>query len=469
MSLPDMRELERVVGEENVLTDPDLRAPFEHDWTGRFAGTAAAVVRPGSSGEVSGVLRWCSERHVAVVPQGGNTGLVGGSVPRARGTGKDEPAAIVLSLQRLANIERCDEDALLLVAGAGTTLAVAQERAAAIGCDVGIDLAARGSATLGGMVATNAGGIHVLRHGTMRSRVVGLEAVLADGTVVRRLDGLWKDNAGWELASLLAGSEGTLAVVTSVALRLVVSPPERVTALVALRATGGPGAAIGAAASAARALQRAVDGIEALEVTLPEGMELVRARFGLPAPPGGGRAAAWLTVEASGNSDPTDQLAAALERVGGVLDVAVASDRGGRERLWQWREAQAEAVSSLGVPHKLDVSVPVGLLSSLAAALPATVGALAPGARLICFGHVADGNLHVNVIGPAPEDERVDGAILRLALGLGGSISAEHGIGVAKSAYLRLARTPAELDLMSRVKRALDPIGILNPGVLSAP
>jgi FAD/FMN-containing dehydrogenase len=471
MSSNRLGGLASIVGDHHVLADPELRAPYEVDWTGRFRGKCAAVVRPGDSGEASRVLAWCNERSIAVVPQGGNTGLVGGSVPRAV-AGDQERDTVVLSLRRLDSMERVDSDSLLLVAGAGTTLATAQEQASRVGCELGIDLAARGSATLGGMVATNAGGMHVLRHGSMRARTVGLEVVLADGTLVRRLDGLWKDNVGLDLVSLFSATEGTLGVVTAVAMRLLRLPRERVTGLIALGAPSGSddlGSATAAAVAAAREIQGTVDGVEAIEVTFPPGTELVVDRFGLVPPPGWGEACAWLTVEAAGSSDPTSQLAAALENVGAVLDAAVASDGDGRARLWRYREAHPDAIASLGVPHKLDVSVPVGCLSAFAEGLPIAIESAAPGSQFFCFGHIADGNMHVNVVGPSPEDDAVDEAVLRLALDNGGSISAEHGIGVAKARYLTLARTPSELDLAARIKAALDPRDVLNPGVLAVP
>ena len=219
------------VGPAHCLTDPDLKAGYEVDWTRRFGGPALLVARPADTAEVAKVLVACARYHVPVVPQGGNTGLVGGSVPRG--------GEAVISLGRLGRVLHCDADDGLLVAEAGTTLGVAQAAAGRVGSELGIDIAARDSATLGGMVATNAGGVHVVRYGPMRSRLAGIEVVLADGTVASRLSGLVKDNVGYDLAQLMAGSEGTLGVVTKVVLRLVPVPEYRVAALIALR--GGPG------------------------------------------------------------------------------------------------------------------------------------------------------------------------------------------------------------------------------------
>jgi FAD/FMN-containing dehydrogenase len=205
--------LRAAVGERHCLTDPDLRASYETDWTRRFSGSALAVVRPGSTDEVAAVLRACASADVGVVPQGGNTGMVGGSVPRG--------GEVVVSLLRLDAIEPLDADAGEVTVGAGATLAAVQAAAGAGGWEVGVDLGARDTATIGGMVATNAGGVNVLRHGTMRDQLIGFEAVLADGSVISRLPGMPKDNTGYDLGGLLAGSEGTLAVITRIRLRLV--------------------------------------------------------------------------------------------------------------------------------------------------------------------------------------------------------------------------------------------------------
>jgi FAD/FMN-containing dehydrogenase len=453
-----LAELEQVVGTGNCLTEPDIVASFTTDWTGRYRGEALAVVRPGSAGEVGAVLCAAGRHRAAVIPQGGNTSLVGGSVPRAAAEAGDRPQ-VVLSLRRLDEVELVEATSRLLLAGAGTTLAVVASAAATVGCRVGIDLAARDSATLGGMVATNAGGLNVFRFGSMRSRLAGLEVVLADGSVVQHLGGLMKDNVGWDASSLFAGSEGTLGVVTRVMLRLERIPAWRITALVACRdlataldLVAGPLASLPA--------------LEAVELTLADGMRLVCEASGLPPAVGAGAGAqAWLTLEAAGDHDPADELGAALEHEG-VVDIAVASDSVTRSRLWAYREQHTEAVSREGVAHKLDVSVRPAHIGELVDALPARVAAVAPEARMWLWGHVADGNLHVNVVGPPADDDTVDDAVLRLALELGGSISAEHGVGVARRRWLTSARSAAALDLVARVKHSLDPTGLLNPGVL---
>lgn len=456
-------ELRGIVGPANCIDDPELAASYEVDWTRRFSGRARLVIRPADTAEVAAVVRACARHRAPIVAQGGNTGLVGGGVPRA--------GEIVLSLLRLREVDPPEASSGLLRAGAGATLAAAQAAAAGAGLEVGIDLAARESATLGGMVATNAGGIHVLRHGSMRARLAGLEAVLADGSVISRMTGAAKDNVGYDLVSLLAGSEGTLAIVTAVLLRLVPAPAHRVTALLALAPDGAAGPASREAAGMRSAvalvgeLRRRLPGLEAAEVMLPDGMELVRSHARLPAPPGAD-AAAWLLIEVGDATDPLERVAEALEGHDTITDSAVATDEPLRGQLWAYRERHTEAISSLGVPHKLDVSLPLGALASFTADLPGAILPVCPEATIVCFGHVGDGNMHVNVIGPGPDDEAVDDAVLALTLAHGGSISAEHGVGVAKRSWVRRARGDEDLAAMLAVKRALDPAGLLNPGVI---
>lgn len=453
-----MAELEELVGKPHCLTDPEVVAGFTTDWTGRYGGPALAVVRPADTAETAAVLALLGREGASAVPQGGKTGLVGGSVPRPAGEQGARPE-VVVSMRRLDEIAPGEEHSGLLAAGGGTTLAAAQQAAARRGSHLGIDLAARESATLGGMVATNAGGIHVVRYGPMRARLGGIEVVLADGTVASQLSGLKKDNVGVDLGALISGSEGTLGVVTKVLVRLEPLPAHRVTALVAVSDAA-------AAVRLATGPLQACSSLEAAELTLRDGMELVSGHAGLPDPAGTREGAgAWLTVEAAGGADPLDELAAVLDDPA-VLAVAVATDDASRARLWAYRERHTEAISSLGVPHKLDVAVPPWRLAELLEAVRERVGSLSPSARLICFGHVADGNLHVNVVGPPPDDETVDDAVFELVLLLGGSISAEHGVGVAKRRFLDAARPPGTLAVMARLKSALDPGRVLNPGVL---
>jgi FAD/FMN-containing dehydrogenase len=430
-----------IVGDAHVLVDADLRAGHEVDWTGRVRGTTPAVVRPADTGEVAAVVRACAEAGAAVVPQGGNTGLVGGSVPLA--------GEVVLSTLRLTGSGPVDDLAGQVTVGAGVTLGALQAHVAPSGWEVGVDLAARDSATIGGMVATNAGGLAFLRHGGMRQQVAGVEAVLGDGTVVSHLGGLLKDNTGYDLAGLLCGSEGTLGIVTAVRLRLVPPTGPRTTALLAV---GG----VAQALAAVRDLRRAGVVLEAAELVLDDGMTLVCEHLGVARPLAA--APAYVLVEWSG---PVEALAAAE-----VVDAVVADDAARRAALWRYREAHTEAVNALGVPHKLDVTLPLPELPAFVVDVRAAVRDVAPGATVVLFGHVADGNVHVNVVGPPPDDDSVDDAVLRLVAERGGSISAEHGIGTAKRRWLHLARSDAEVAAFRAIKHALDPAGVLNPNVL---
>lgn len=451
--------LRDVVGARNVLVDRDVVASYETDWTRRFSGTARCVVRPGSTQEVSGVLRECAAAGVPVVVQGGNTGLVGGGVPAG--------GEVLLSTARLCSLGEVDTVARQVTAGAGVTLAALQRAVRPHGLDLGVDLAARDSATIGGLVATNAGGEKVIRHGSMRAQVAGVEAVLADGTVLSRLGGLPKDNTGYDLAMLLSGSEGTLAVITQVRLRLVPVLPARVSALLAVDGTD-------AALAALAGLTAALPAIEGAELFYAGGLDLVRRHTGLPAPVRGEHPA-YLLVEVAGRADPTDELLAALEEVsdaGGVRDVVLAADAPARERLWRYREAHTESINAEGVPVKLDVAVPVSRLAGFVDALPDVVQKACPAGHLVVFGHLGEGNLHVNVLGAAGNpaaEHAVEEAVLRLVAAEGGSISAEHGVGRAKVQYLALTRSTEEIAVMRAVKQALDPAGLLAPGVLLPP
>lgn len=448
MKLAD--ELRTIVGDSHVLVDADLRAPYETDWTRRFHGSASCVVRPASTEEVAAVVRACAVAGAPIVLQGGNTGLVGGAVP----TGRE----VLVSLTRLTGLDPVDEVSAQVTAGAGVTLEKLQQHARAAGLDFGVDLAARSAATVGGLVATNAGGIRVLRYGSMRAQVAGLEAVLADGIVVSRLTGLAKDNTGYDLTQLLAGSEGTLAVLTRVRLRLVPMLAARTVALVAVAATDAALALLAAARAGLPALSAA-------EIFYADGLRLVRGYAGLPAPFNQAYPA-YVVLECAAQTDPTDPLLEVLAECDAVADATVASDAAGRARLWAFRESHTEAISAVGVPVKLDVCVPLAELSALVGELPAAIAGVAPDARPIVFGHLGEGNLHVNVLGAESVGEQVTDAVLRLVAAHQGSISSEHGIGRAKVGWLGLSRSPAEIAAMRRIKDALDPAGILNPGVL---
>ncbi len=314
-------------------------------------------------------------------------------------------------------------------------------------------IASRDSATVGGAVATNAGGLRVLRFGPMRAQLRGIEAVLADGTVVSHLAGLVKDNTGYDYPSLLAGSEGTLAVVTGARLRLVPRPRDTVTVL------AGVGGLDELHALARRAV-REVPGLVSAEFFTRTGLDILVAHAGL-APPLAVPAAAYLLLEASGPGAFGD-----LADLIGDREAAVGESAADRARLWSYRERHPEAAGFLGVPVKLDVSVPAAQWVRLASSAAAVVADVDPGAEVITFGHVADGNVHVNIVPAAAADGRHEDAVFRFVASLGGSISAEHGIGALKAPWLPLARTEAERALFARIRSALDPAGTLNPNVL---
>lgn len=440
-----------IVGPAHVLTDPDVTAGHVVDWTGRFRGSTPAVVRPGSTEEVAAVVALCAAEGLALVPQGGNTGLVGGSVPL--------DGELVCSTARMTEIVDVDIDAGRLTAGAGATIAAVRGAAADAGWAYGVDWAARDSATVGGSVATNAGGLHVVRHGPTRAQVLGLEAVLGTGAVLRDLGRLEKDATGFDLSGLLCGSEGTLGVVTAARLRLVPAQPDRAVAALALGSLADAVVAVGA-------LRRALPGLEAAEAYGAAEADLVAGHLGeapvlMPVPP------VTLLVECAGTGDQVGPLGTVVEDLlAGVTGSVVADDGPRRAALWRPRESLTEAIAAVGAHHKLDVSLPAARLAAFAQEVPHRVRAVAPEARCWVFGHLGDGNLHVNVTGVAHDDTAVDDAVLGLVLDHAGSISAEHGVGTAKRRWLVRQRGEATVAAMRAIKGALDPAGVLNPGVL---
>lgn len=440
-----------VLGPVGVVTDPDVTAGQVVDWTGRWRGRTPAVLRPGTTDEVAAVVRAARRHRVALVPQGGNTGLVGGSVPH-----HDE---VLVDLRRLDERVPVDTAAAQVTVGAGATLAAVAAHVRPDGLSVGVDLAARDTATIGGMVATNAGGLHVLRHGSMRHQVLGLEAVLGTGEVVAaNLAGLVKDNTGYDLPGLLCGSEGTLGIVTRVRLRLVPTPAARVVALLGLDGVNE--------AVAALPVLRRLPSLHAVELILADGIRRVAEHLGQPVPldplPD-----CLLLVELAGPGGLLDELAAGIEGLGELVRAtAVADDGAGMARLWRWREAHSEAAAALGLVHKADVTVPLASMATLVAEARARVQEVAPAAITFVFGHLGDGNLHFGVVGPPAEDDRAVDAIFERVLAHGGSVSSEHGIGVAKRGWLERQRGREAVAAMCAVKAALDPDGILNPHVL---
>ena len=340
-------------------------------------------------------LRWrrsspCAEKPgAALVPQGGNTGLVGGGVPLA--------GEVVLSLRRLAGVTDVDPLGGQLSVGAGTTIADVQAAAASAGWSYGVDLASRDSATIGGTIATNAGGLQVLRHGSTRAQLVGFEAVLGTGETVSHMGGLIKDNTGYDLGGLLCGSEGTLGVVTAARLRLVPQSPERVTSILAF-------SSMAAAADAASLLRRSLPELQSLEFFLQAGLDLVCRTSGI-APPFTGEHRAYLLAEAAAaQHDPMPAMAAVLNSVAAVEDIAVATDSVRRAQLWRYREGHTEAINTLGAPHKLDVTLPAPMLAAFIDDVPDIIRDADPRATTWLFGHVGDGNVHVNVTGIRPDD-----------------------------------------------------------------
>jgi FAD/FMN-containing dehydrogenase len=445
-----VQTLRDVVGNDHLVTEPDVMASYGTDWTGRFQGRPAAVIRPADRAEVAAVVALCRDAGVALVPQGGNTGLVGGGVP-LRGE-------VVLNLRRLSWVDDVDQLGGQLSAGAGTTVADVQAAATAAGWDYGVDLGSRDSATIGGTVATNAGGLQVLRHGATRVQLLGVEAVLGTGATVSHMGGLLKDNTGYDLGALLCGSEGTLGAVTAARLRLVPPNPERVVALLAFSSTAD-------AVGAASLLRRSLPDLQSLEFFVDTGLALVCRVTGLPHPfPT--RHPAYLLAEVAAQRDPMPSTADAIDSVTGIVDVAVAADPVRRAQLWRYREAHTEAINSLGAPHKLDVTLPAPHLAEFVDQVPRLVAAADPEATTWLFGHAADGNIHVNITGVDPDDLATDDRVFVFAASLGGSISAEHGIGTAKRQWLHLNRSAQEIAAFRAIKRALDPSGIMNPNVL---
>jgi FAD/FMN-containing dehydrogenase len=471
------RDLAEITGDAHVRIDPDLMAGYLTDWTRRYHGPAACVVLPGSAAEVAAVVRYCAAQGIPLVPQGGNTGLVGGSVPPPAGARSaahaapgrpDEPGGpgslpddlpVVLSTRRLAALDPVDTVAGQVTAGAGVTIARLRAHAAQAGFDYGVDLAARDSATVGGTIATNAGGIHVIRYGKTRAQLIGLTAVLPDGSGVGDLSGLAAGTAGYDLPQLIAGSEGTLAVITAARLRLWPAGPPGAVVLAGL---GG----IAEAAQLHAQIRAHAPGLLAAEYFEGAGLELVRGLAGLPLPLS--RAyPAYLLAELPGAAEDAGRLADA----GLPADTAVALDPRGRAALWAYRERLTEAISAIGVPHKIDVAVPQGRLAAFRAALDDVARDASGGAdcKVVVFGHVGVGNLHVNVIGPDPAGNAVDVAVARLAAANDGSAAAEHGIGRAKVGWLDWSRPAGEIAAMRAIKSALDPAGLFNPGVLFPP
>ncbi len=463
-----LADLSAIAGPAHVLAEPDVVAGYATDWTRRYTGVASCVVSPGSTAEVAAVVTACAGNGATIIPQGGNTGLVGGSIPPARPDGRD---CVILSTRRLTGLEPAGPRTGQVTVGAGVTIGELARHAAAAGLRYGVDMASRDSATVGGTIATNAGGIHTIRYGPTRAQVAGLTAVLADGSIVGDMSGLTAGSNGYDLAQLLTGSEGTLGVITRA--RLLLRPADPAAGVLVAGTAG-----IAAAADLLGVIRAAVPDLLAAEYVDAAGLALVCQTAGLPAPAPASYEG-YLLVELAGAAAAVDRLAA----VPLPADTAVAQDARGMAGLWAYRERLTEAIAAAGIPHKVDVAVPIPELGAFCAGLDAAVhdaarhGGVArqdarPAAgregppRVIVFGHLGVGNLHVNVLGPDPADTRVDEAVARLAAAHGGSAAAEHGVGRVKTGWLAWTRSAAEIGAMRSIKTALDPAGLLNPGVL---
>ena len=467
MTAPHERLRERLGDPALYLDDPADTARYARDWPGKHVGATPLVVRPRSTEEVSAVLAACAELGVPLVPQGGNTGMVGGGVPR--------DGEVVVSTERLAAIEDFDESAATVQVQAGVVLEALQGFLAERGHTMPVDLGARGSCQIGGMIATNAGGLKVLRYGHMREQVRGLEVVLADGTVLRGLNTLKKNNTGLDLKQLFIGSEGTLGIVTRAVLQVHPVPAAFQTALlgIARRALLPP------LLAAARTRFPGLSSLEFIDGRTVTYVEQADPGFRLPLA-GGRESYVVIEEEAAADDDASrEAFVGRLESLSAdalIADAAVASSEAQTRAIWTVREAPPEIVSRRGLTHKFDVTVPPGAIPPFLGEMEAVAGKVG-GVDPILFGHLGDGNVHVNMAqgaGVADGDFRArEGALADEIYGIvqarGGSISAEHGIGVMKRAYLPFSRTAEEIALMRGLKAALDPGGILNPGVILAP
>jgi FAD/FMN-containing dehydrogenase len=460
--------LVRIVGEEHAIRDAEAMTPYLVEWRERYRGKAALVLKPGETEEVSAILEHANATRTAIVPQGGNTGLVGGQIPFETGH------EVVVSLERLNRVRDIDLASNTMTVEAGLVLALAQQVAASAGRLFPLSLASEGSCQIGGVLATNAGGTAVLAYGSARDLAFGLEVVLADGRVWNGLKSLRKDNSGYDLKDLFIGSEGTLGIITAAVLRLFPKPAEILTCMAAMSALES------APAFFARVLERAGPMLTAFEIMPRIGVDFVlrhgsgvRDPFPSPYP--------WYVLfelTSPFEGDGLRRLAETLLNEGietGEIDNAViASSLTQAAELWRLRELMSEVQKEEGGSIKHDVAVPVARVPELVARANQLVELMIPGARPVPFGHLGDGNIHYNVSQPLGMDrsiflsswETLNAAVHEIVLDLGGSISAEHGIGRLKRDLLPHAKQPLELELMRKIKSAFDPNGILNPGKL---
>jgi FAD/FMN-containing dehydrogenase len=455
--------LKDVVGPKGFAEDPQEIAPHLVEWRSKYQGHTPLLLKPHSTAEVSRILAICNETRTPIVPQGGNTGLVGGQIPFA--------GEVLLSLARLNQIRKLDAEGLFVVAEAGVILSELHRAAEAADRYFPLSLASQGSCTVGGNISTNAGGVNVLRYGNMRELVLGVEVVLADGAVLDLLRTLRKDNTGYDLKQLFIGAEGTLGIVTAAALKLLPKPEERVTAFVALPD-------VGAAVSLLNRVHAATSGLlSAFELIPRLGLEMVLTHIPQTSDPLSAPSPWYAMVEAESGAGLAlrgiveDALAAAISD-GIASDAVVAESEAQRAALWRLRESLSEAQKYEGGSIKHDVSVPIAAIPDFLARGIDGVQRLVPGVRPVPFGHLGDGNIHFNFSVPKGGDneaflarwQEVNRAVHDIVHDFGGSISAEHGVGVMKRDEITRYKSIAEIELMRTLKRTLDPNNILNPG-----
>jgi FAD/FMN-containing dehydrogenase len=460
--------LEAVLGPKGLARDAETLAPWLVDWRGRYRGTACALASPASSAEVAALVRLCAQHRVPIVPQGGNTSMVGGATPPAAG------GALLLSLRRMNRIRSLAAADGCAVAEAGVILASLHAAAADIGMRFPLSLGAKGSATIGGLVATNAGGTQVLRFGTMRALVLGLEAVLPDGQLLDALVPLAKDNRGPDLQQLLVGAEGTLGIVTAATLRLVPQPAAVATAWAGL-------AAPAAALALLRRLERRGLAVESFELVPQDSLALVLAHIPGTRPPLAAAHPWHALIEVTGAEDVGMALEAELGAAladDAVADAVIAASTAQADAFWRIRDSISEAERASGPAVQHDISVPVAAMPDFMVAAAARVERAFPGTRASAFGHLGDGNVHFHVRAPAGADPArwpaelgapISDFVYDLVVAAGGSISAEHGIGQMKLDTFARLGDPARLTMLRAVKRALDPLGLMNPGKLVPP
>jgi FAD/FMN-containing dehydrogenase len=457
----------RKLGPKAIITDPREIEPWVSDWRGRVHGSSPAMLAPASTEEVVEIVRLAAAHRVPLVPQGGNTGMAAGATPPADGS------AILLSLRRMNRIRSISTESRLAVAEAGVILATLHDATHEVGMRFPLTLGARGSCTIGGLTSTNAGGTQVLKFGTMRSLVAGVEAVLPDGSVHNGLSSLKKDNRGYSLDQLLIGAEGTLGVVTAVALRLV---PAIAARAVAWTGVDSPAKAL----ELLRFLEARTSSIEGFELVPQDSLELVLKHVPGSRAPLSGRHEWHALVEAT-TADPEVDIAAELQRLlaaalrqGIIGDAVLASNEAQADAFWKLRDSISEAERGEGQTLAHDISVPVADMPAFILDAAAKVEAAFPGVIASGFGHLGDGNIHFHVRAgshAAPdwydsEGERIMRMVDDLVTAAGGSISAEHGIGQLKRAEFARLAPPGRIDALRAIKQALDPLGIMNPGKL---